>query len=104
MSTELPIACSLSPTELPARLSEIADLGRTALLSSRTHGARAELRFARRPGVRDRLDAIVAAESRCCAFLAMSVGGERDAIVLTIEAPPDARAVLQELVDAFRPA
>ena len=104
MSTELPIACSLSPTELPARLSEIGDLGGTALLSSRTDGARAELRFARRPGVRERVDAIVAAESRCCGFLAMSVGDERDAIVLTIEAPPGARPVLQELVDAFRRA
>jgi|SRR5215217_4361782 len=104
MPTELPIACSLSPVELPARLSQIADLGRTALLSSRTDGARAELRFARRPGVRERVDAIVAAESRCCASLAMRVGDERDAIVLTIEAPATARPVLHELVDAFRRA
>ncbi len=35
MSAQLPIVCSLTATELPVRLAEIADLGRTALLSGR---------------------------------------------------------------------
>jgi len=101
MPTELPIACSLGADELAARLAEMVELGRTALLRTETAGAHAELRFARAPGVRKRVDAIVAAESRCCAFLAMRVGDERDAIVLTIEAPTGAELVLRELVDAF---
>jgi hypothetical protein len=53
------------------------------------------------------VDAVVAAEARCCAFLTMEVREEHDAVVLTIVAPEGAEPVLSELVDAFaggRPA
>jgi hypothetical protein len=52
-------------------------------------------------GVRQRVDAIVAAESRCCAFLAMRVTEAPDRIVLTIQGPDGAEVVVRELVDAF---
>lgn len=102
MPTELPIACSLSATELPQRLAEMADLGRAALLDVRTEPLQAQLRFAAGAGIRDRVAAVVAAESQCCAFLTMRVVDERDAVVLSITAPDGAEAVLTELVDAFR--
>jgi hypothetical protein len=102
MPAELPIACALSATELPQRLAEMADVGRAALLDVRNTGTHAELRFAADAGVRNRLDAIRAAESRCCAFLDMAVTGEPGAVVLTIDAPAGAEMVLTELVDAFR--
>ena len=102
MTAELPIACSLSATELPARLAEMADLGRAALLEARTEGGRAVLRFAAGSGVRERVGRIVAAESECCAFLAMQVSEARDEIVLSITAPEGAEPVLDELVNAFR--
>jgi hypothetical protein len=102
MPTDLPIACSLSATELPARLAQISELGRDALVDARTDGTRAELRFAAGPGVRERLAEIVAAESACCAFLTMAVGETPEELVLTIEAPEGAELVLAELVDAFR--
>lgn len=101
MTTELPIACSLDAAELPERLRAIGELGADALLDHRLDGTRAELRFAAHPGVRARVAAIVAAESRCCAFLTMRVSEEPDAVVLTVAAPEDAEAVLAELVDAF---
>jgi hypothetical protein len=41
--TSLPIACTLSATEFPPRRSELAELGRTALIDARQHSARAEL-------------------------------------------------------------
>jgi hypothetical protein len=63
---------------------------------------RAELRFAAAAGVRDRVEAIVAAESQCCAFLVMNVSDEPGTVVLVIQAPEGAELVLQELVDAFR--
>jgi hypothetical protein len=84
MPAELPIACSLSATEV------------------RTADTHAELRFAAGAGVRDRVDAIRAAESRCCAFLDMAVSDEPDTVVLTIDAPEGDELVLAELVDAFR--
>jgi hypothetical protein len=102
MPAELPIACSLSATELPARLAEMAALGDAALVDERQDATHAELRFAGGAGVRERVEAIVDAESRCCAFLTMRVTGEPDAVVLTIDAPEGAELVLQELLDAFR--
>jgi hypothetical protein len=102
MPAELPIACALSANDLPERLAEIADLGHAALVGTRHDGAHAELRFAAAAGVRERVAAIVAAESHCCAFLAMRVTDEPDTVVLTIDAPQGAEPVLQELLDAFR--
>jgi hypothetical protein len=102
MPTELPIACSLSATELPARLAEMADLGREALREARYDGAEAQLRFAAGAGVRERVDAVVAAETQCCAFLTMRVSDAHETVVLSITAPAGAEVVLAELVDAFR--
>ena|SRR5215217_960017 len=101
MPDELPIACSLSATDLRERLQQMHDLGRDALLDATLDGRRARLRFAARRGVRERVDAVVAAESSCCAFLAMRVAEQPGAVVLTIDAPEDAEPVLAELVDAF---
>jgi hypothetical protein len=102
MPTEPPIACSLSATELPARLAQMAELGRDALVEVELIGAGATLRFAAGTGVRERVTSIVAAESACCAFLAMDVSDEPDTVVLSITAPEDAELVLRELVGAFR--
>lgn len=102
MSDELPIACSLNATELPVRLAEMAALGRDALIGTRTEPTRAELRFAAGADVRRRVEAIVAAESECCAFLTMRVDDEPDVVVLSIEAPEGAEVVLEEMVAAFR--
>ncbi len=99
--TELPMACSLTAAQLPGRLAEMADLGRTALLEARCDGSHAQLRFAPGAGVHARVDAIVAAESQCCAFLAMRVRERADEVVLAIDAPAGAELVLGGLVDAF---
>jgi hypothetical protein len=80
----------------------MADLGRAALIDARTEPTRAQLRFVAGSGVRARVEAIVAAESQCCAFLTMRVSDEPETVVLTIDAPEDAELVLAELVDAFR--
>jgi len=101
MPTDLPIACSLNETELPARLAEMRALGHDALLSARRVGPLAVLRFTADPDTRARVEAIVAAESRCCAFLTMRISTDPDAIALTIEAPDEAEVVLQDLVEAF---
>jgi len=99
---ELPIVCSLNATDLRTRLTEIAELGREALLDAHINATRAELRFAAGEGVRARVDAIVAAESQCCAFLEMAVTEEPDSLRLTITGPAGSEAVIDDLVDAFR--
>jgi hypothetical protein len=102
MPDELPIACSLSATELPVRQAQMARLGREALVVARVAGTRAELRFTAGAGVRESVQSFAVAESQCCAFLTMRVDDAPDEVRLTIEAPEDAEPVLAELVDAFR--
>jgi hypothetical protein len=101
MSNDLPIACSLTAGDLSARLDEIGAVGRAALLGVERTAGGAVLRF--RPGTdtAERLAAIIAAEARCCAFLDMTLRDAGDALVLAIEAPADARPVLDDLVVAF---
>jgi hypothetical protein len=102
MPIELPIACSLSANDFATREVEIAELGRAALLDARQDGVHAVLRFAAGDGVRERVDAFVAAESSCCPFLTMRVADEPDVVRLSIDAPADAEVILGELVEAFR--
>ena len=102
MPSELPIACSLSAAELPVRQAQMAALGRDAMTHTRVDGTHAELRFAARTGVRDRVEEIVVAEGACCAFLTMRVSDAPDTVLLSIDAPDGAELVLRELVDAFR--
>jgi hypothetical protein len=101
MPEELPVACTLSAAELPVRKAQIAALGREALLDARVDGPRASLRFAAGAAVRERVERFAEAESRCCAFLSFEVKDGPDEVRLTIAAPPEAEAVLAELVAAF---
>src|SRR4051812_32810901 len=102
MAAELPIACSLTATELPSRLAEMAALGAAALVAARQDAAHAELRFTAGPDVRERVEAIVAAESQCCAFMTMRVTERPGVVVLSIDAPEGAEVALAEFVEAFR--
>jgi len=97
MNDSHPVACSLGGDDLSRRLAEIRAVGSTALLSVERDRARAVLRFDPSPRYSAELERIVAAESRCCAFLRLDLS---DA-VLTIEAPPGGEPVMDELVDAF---
>jgi hypothetical protein len=101
MPRDLPIACTLDATALHRRLETMAALGRDALVTGQVDGTQVTLRFAGRAGVRDRVDAIVDAESECCRFLTMHVREEPGAVVLRIDGPEGAEPVLTELVDAF---
>jgi len=102
MTSELPIACTLSATDLSQRVAEIRDLGRAALLDVERGAARAVLRFRGDDETRGRLTTIVAAEAQCCAFLDMTVRDDaRDDVLLEIRAPACAEPVVDDLVAAF---
>lgn len=74
-------------------------MARVSLLAASVEGRRAELRFRR--SARADVAAIVAAEAECCAFLAMDMRNEGDDLVLTVDAPEGAEAVVDGLVAAF---
>jgi hypothetical protein len=90
-----PIACSLSGPELKERLAEISAAGEHAVRVGD------ELRFPADAATRERLEAIIAAESRCCAFLSFDLRESGDELVLTIDAPAEAKPIAAELIEAF---
>jgi hypothetical protein len=100
MSTEPPIACTLTEAEMPARRVEMAAIARD-LLSADAQETHAVLRFRPAVGTRERVAAFVAAESRCCAFLRMELRDDPDALTLTIDGPAGAEPVVAELVAAL---
>jgi hypothetical protein len=100
MSTQFPIACTLSEAEMPARRAEMALIAQD-VVSAEARAARGVLRL--RPGAqtRERVAAFVEAESRCCSFLRMELRDDPDALTLTVEGPPGSEPVVHELVAAF---
>ncbi len=101
MPTDLPLACSLTAAEMPVRLAEMSAIGKAALVSVEIAEGRATLRFTAGADTRGRLEAIVAAEAECCAFLTLIVRDQPGFVVLVIDAPPDAEPVLGTFIEAF---
>ena len=100
--TEIPIACTLSPAQMKGRGDDIRALGRAALVSVECGERHATLGFRPGPEVRERVEAIVAAEAECCAFLDFAVSvGDEDATMVTIEAPEGGEATVRGLAYLF---
>jgi hypothetical protein len=99
--TDLPIACTLDFAEMPGRGAEIRALGRDGLQAVERNERSVTLRF--RPGasIRERVEAIVAAESSCCAFLDFKIARAEDATAVTIVAPEGGEAAMHQLADLF---
>jgi hypothetical protein len=100
MSTQAPIACTLTESELPARRAQIAAIAQD-LVSADAHAARGVLRLRHGAHTRERVAAFVAAESRCCPFLRMELHDGPDAVTLTVEGPTGSEAIVRELLAAF---
>jgi hypothetical protein len=102
---EVPVACTLSADELPARRRQIRSLGKDGLLSVEHDARRAIFRFRSGAQMRRRIDEIVEAESRCCAFLDFRVVEEAGgATRLTISAPGGGEPALSEFAALFTAA
>lgn len=101
MSDPLPIACTLGASDLSNRLAEIRALGGDGLVNAAADSGRAVLRFRPDPAIRERVEAIVAAESLCCAFLDFRVEHSDVATVVTISAPNGGAETVHELVATF---
>ncbi len=82
-----PIACTLPGPELRDRLGAIAALAKRALLAYEQDGATLSLRYANEAA--DELEAVVAQERECCAFLDFDLVRRSDAVHLVITAPAE---------------
>jgi hypothetical protein len=96
-----PIACTLDPAEMPARGDEIRALGRDGLEAVERGELSVTLQFRPDPAIRERVERIVAAESRCCAFLDFTLAADRAATLLTIAAREGAGPAVHDLADLF---
>ena len=101
MADTPPIACTLDADELPKREEAIRRLGRDALLSLDRQERSVTLRFRPDPGTLARVEAIAAAEGRCCSFLAFEVTTGSQATLLTIVAPEGGEPMMHELASMF---
>lgn len=95
---DLPIACSLDAGALEQRLADVRAVGDEALLGTAPDGT---LRFRATPAIRERLEAILAAEAECCAFLTLDLREKDGELRLTLSAPEGAEPVVAELAGAF---
>jgi hypothetical protein len=96
-----PIACTLDPAQMKQRGDDLRALGRAGLTAVERGERRVTLRFRPDPAIRERVERIVAAESRCCAFLDFRLADEEDATVVTIVAPEGGEPVVHGLADLF---
>ena len=92
--TETPIACTLSPDGLQARLALIETLAADGMIDRTPTAAGLRVRLRDTPEIEQRTRELVAAESRCCAFLTFDVARHDGHLVLSISGPEDARPVI----------
>lgn len=100
MGDSPPIACSLTPDDLAARLGQTRQLG-NSLLEVATDGPRATLRFKGDVGTRAEVERFASMESSCCPFFEFDIRGDPSGTVLAIEAPEDGTPMLRGLVAGF---
>ena len=97
MPTEVPIACTLGGSDRRTRAAAIRELGERALIGLDASDRRARLRF---QGQRDRVEALVAAESQCCAFLQFTMAEDGEETEVEIRTPEGGEPLLRALVAA----
>jgi len=93
--SDLPIACTLTPDGMTARLALIDALATSGLLSRTPTDAGLRVRLRDTPEIEARTRELVAAESKCCAFLHFDLRRRDGDLVLDITGPEDARAVIE---------
>ena len=89
-----PIACTLTPDGMTARLALIDALAADGLLDRTLTESGLRLRLRDTPEIEHRTRELVAAESQCCAFLDFELGRDGGDLVLDISGPDDARPVI----------
>ncbi len=91
---DLPIACTLTPDGMNARLALIDALAADGLLDRTATDAGLRVRLRDTPEIEQRTRELVAAESACCAFLDFDVRHDDGGLILEISGPADARPVI----------
>ena len=102
---EVELACSLSNDDLQGRMLAWRELGATAIDRTLEPG-RVTTTYPPDPAIAERLDALIAAEAECCAFLEFDVRRSADSLVVELRYPPEFEPMLALVIpdDAHRRA
>lgn len=92
-----PIACSLTAAEYRKRVADTGQVARDDLLERQPITGGARLSFDDTPGVHERLEAFVAAESECCPFLTMNLRTTDGRLILEVTGPELAAPIIEDL-------
>ncbi len=92
--SDLAIACTLTADGMAARLALIDALAADGLLDRTATDTGMRVRLRDSADIERRTRALVAAESRCCAFLNFDLGRENGDLVLDFSGPANARPVI----------
>jgi len=92
---DLPIACTLTPDGMTARLTLIDALAADGLIDRAPTQAGLRVRLRDTPQIEHRTRELIAAESRCCPFLEFNLDRDGGELVLDIAGPQDARPVIE---------
>ena len=84
---DLPIACTLTPSDVPGRLRRWQRLHERAAPSAELSAGRLEIRYRAADGVLDELRALVDAERSCCAFVTWDVTDTDGRPTVRVSAP-----------------
>jgi MerR family transcriptional regulator, copper efflux regulator len=94
--TDLPIACSLTAEQLPARREALAAFD---VVDARVTG---RVTVRRSAAAEAALAEFVQLENECCPFFDLRVITEPDVLILEVGGPPDAEPLILQLVEEFR--
>ncbi len=103
-SAELPIACTLDAGASDDRLARWKALSERVRPTMRREADQIVVAYPASPAVRAELEALVAAERRCCTFADWQVLQDDDLVLLQITATPDGLDAIVGLVVAERAA
>jgi len=91
----MPIACTLTPDDMTDRQALIDALAADGLIDRTATEAGLRIRLRDTPEIERRTRELIAAESRCCAFLEFTLHRDGGQLVLDIAGAPDARPVIE---------
>ena len=91
----MPIACTLTPDDMTDRQALIDALAADGLIDRTTTETGLRVRLRDTPEIERRTRELIAAESRCCAFLEFALRRDGGDLVLEIAGPDDARPVIE---------
>jgi MerR family copper efflux transcriptional regulator len=97
--TDVPIACSLDAGSAADRRRLISLLWSDALIAAEPVAAGMRARLRNAPGIVRRARELIAAEARCCPFLAFDLRTDEAGVVLEITGPRDAHGVIKDFFD-----